>query len=656
MIISEINIFNLGVYKGQHSINIKPKPGKPVILFGALNGAGKTTLLEGIQIALYGKAAKTNGRGSKSYEEYLSGLINRDTPQKYGASIEIIFTVNVQSKPSEIKITRSWKETGKGIKENCSIVQDGVLDSDNSDRASEFIEEIIPSEISNLFFFDGEMIDGYSQPEQSKSLIQKGIYTLLGINTINNLTKSLMTIEKRKAKVLADEIETVSIESEEKDLGDREKRIQGLLQDKASLRNELDVFYQEHSKNQDTLKQQGYGLYKKRELLRQEYKSLISQKEMLSLQMIEISQDTFPLIVIEDQVSTLRQIITKSEGHSTKSIALLEAEFHNILNIKNLNELDKETLKAYGNNRIEKIKESIGSYSYDLDVSLIPTATEQQEEKKKINKLVSDYEKIELDSEVIEKKIGAIPDEDKIRPLIETELALQKNIDRAEGKMQLIDNEIHLLTKQITEIQRQLNIKIEKINAQSIRSIVDKKVVEKSQKTRQTLEVFKDALINKHIDNISSQISSSFKSLSRKKTLDLVFKINPGDFSLEVFKNTNGTIEPYISPKSWAAGEKQILGISILWALTKVANMNFPIVIDTPFSRLDSSHRDTVIRNYFPNASNQVLVFSTDTEIDEELLETIKPNVSFEYLIQYDGKTNSSSFHKGYFTNDKVIA
>ena len=656
MIISEINIFNLGVYKGQHSINIKPKPGKPVILFGALNGAGKTTLLEGIQIALYGKAAKTNGRGSKSYEEYLSGLINRDTPQKYGASIEIIFTVNVQSKPSEIKITRSWKETGKGIKENCSIVQDGVLDSDNSDRASEFIEEIIPSEISNLFFFDGEMIDGYSQPEQSKSLIQKGIYTLLGINTINNLIKSLMTIEKRKAKVLANEIETVSIESEEKDLGDREKRIQGLLQDKASLRNELDVYHQKHSKNQDTLKQQGYDLYKKRELLRQEYKSLMSQKEMLSLQMIEISQDTFPLIVIEDQVSTLRQIITKSEGHSTKSIALLEAEFHNILNIKNLNELDKETLKAYGNNRIEKIKESIGSYSYDLDVSLIPTATEQQEEKRKINQLVSDYEKIELDSEVIEKKIGAIPDEDKIRPLIETELALQKNIDRAEGKMQLIDNEIHLLTKQITEIQRQLNIKIEKINAQSIHGIVDKKVVEKSQKTRQTLEVFKDALINKHIDNISSQISSSFKSLSRKKTLDLVFKINPGDFSLEVFKNTNGTIEPYISPKSWAAGEKQILGISILWALTKVANMNFPIVIDTPFSRLDSSHRDTVIRNYFPNASNQVLVFSTDTEIDEELLETIKPNVSFEYLIQYDGKTNSSSFHKGYFTNDKVIA
>ena len=91
MIIHEINIFNLGVYKGQHSINIEPKKDKPVILFGALNGAGKTTLLEGIQIALYGKSAKTNGRGNKNYEDYLRGLINRDTPEKHGASIEIIF-------------------------------------------------------------------------------------------------------------------------------------------------------------------------------------------------------------------------------------------------------------------------------------------------------------------------------------------------------------------------------------------------------------------------------------------------------------------------------------------------------------------------------------------------------------------------------------
>ena len=218
MIIHEINIFNLGVYKGQHSINIEPKKDKPVILFGALNGAGKTTLLEGIQIALYGKSAKTNGRGNKNYEDYLRGLINRDTPEKHGASIEIIFTVNINSKPSKIKITRSWKAVGNKIKEFCNIVQDGLIDSDASDRASEFIEEIIPSEISNLFFFDGEMIDGYSQPEQSKILIQKGIYTLLGINTINNLSKSLSIVERRKVKTLSSDTQKISIEKEESEL------------------------------------------------------------------------------------------------------------------------------------------------------------------------------------------------------------------------------------------------------------------------------------------------------------------------------------------------------------------------------------------------------------------------------------------------------
>ena len=62
------------------------------------------------------------------------------------------------------------------------------------------------------------MIDGYSQPEESKFLIQKGIHTLLGINTISNLSKSLVTIERRKANKLSNETEEISTKEEEKQL------------------------------------------------------------------------------------------------------------------------------------------------------------------------------------------------------------------------------------------------------------------------------------------------------------------------------------------------------------------------------------------------------------------------------------------------------
>ena len=44
MIINKIKLTNFGIFHGQHTINVEPKDGKPVILFGALNGSGKTTL------------------------------------------------------------------------------------------------------------------------------------------------------------------------------------------------------------------------------------------------------------------------------------------------------------------------------------------------------------------------------------------------------------------------------------------------------------------------------------------------------------------------------------------------------------------------------------------------------------------------------------
>lgn len=653
MIINTINIFNLGVYKGQHEINIAPKKDKPVILFGALNGAGKTTLLEGIQIALYGKLAKTKGRENKSYEEYLRGLINQDIHHKYGASIELNFTVNINSKPTEITISRSWKEVGKGIKEYCSIVQDGMLDTDASERASEFIEEMIPSEISNLFFFDGEMIDGYSQPEESKFLIQKGIHTLLGINTISNLSKSLVTIERRKANKLSNETEEISTKEEEKQLDKYEQEKDMLLQSLASYNNDLASFQLQYQKNQELLKQQGYELFKQREFLRQELNNQLHHKALLKQKMLDISQDHFPMIMIKDQLDQLRNTLAKSDGHSTGSVTLLEEEFEKIIDDKSLNKVDKKTLSSYLNMRIQNIKASFGSFSYDIDLSQVPSVEEINDEQERITQLLHDNEEIEEQIERIEQKIKAIPDEEKIKPLIETELSIQKDIFQVEGKINLRQKEIDQINRYIEETDKQINTKIERINEIEIANIIDKKIIEKSKKTRQTLEQFKVNLINKHIDSIGKHISECFKSLSRKKTLNLVFKINPQDFAVEVFKKNKDKLEPYISPISWAAGEKQILGISILWALTKVAKMTFPIVIDTPLSRLDNSHRETVIKNYFPHASDQVLVFSTDTEINDDLHNMLKPDVSKEYLIEYSGTTNSSTFNSGYFEKEK---
>ena len=60
--------------------------------------------------------------------------------------------------------------------------------------------------------------------------------------------------------------------------------------------------------------------------------------------------------------------------------------------------------------------------------------------------------------------------------------------------------------------------------------------------------------------------------------------------------------------------------ISMLWALARTSGRPLPMIIDTPLGRLDSEHRANLVQRYFPAASHQVILLSTDTEVDGRLL------------------------------------
>jgi DNA sulfur modification protein DndD len=72
-------------------------------------------------------------------------------------------------------------------------------------------------------------------------------------------------------------------------------------------------------------------------------------------------------------------------------------------------------------------------------------------------------------------------------------------------------------------------------------------------------------------------------------------------------------------------------------------------VIDTPLGRLDASHRSNLIERYFPNASHQVLLLSTDEEIDEKYYEKLKPWVGRSYLLEFDDSIGATRVKPGYF-------
>ena len=89
--------------------------------------------------------------------------------------------------------------------------------------------------------------------------------------------------------------------------------------------------------------------------------------------------------------------------------------------------------------------------------------------------------------------------------------------------------------------------------------------------------------------------------------------------------------------------------ISLLWALAICSEKKLPVIIDTPLSRLDMSHRRALIKTYFPNASEQTIILSTDSEIDETNYVLIKQSVGDKYTLKYNDKTRNTIIKSGYF-------
>ena len=89
-----------------------------------------------------------------------------------------------------------------------------------------------------------------------------------------------------------------------------------------------------------------------------------------------------------------------------------------------------------------------------------------------------------------------------------------------------------------------------------------------------------------------------------------------------------------------------------MWSLAICSKKRLPVIIDTPLSRLDSLHRQSMVSVYFPKASDQTIILSTDSEIDLKTYELMRDDIGDEFTLEYDEKSKSTSIRKGYFTGD----
>ena len=658
MIFEQLIIHNFGIYKGRHTIALAPKSEKkPIILFGGLNGGGKTTFLDALQLTLYGKFARCSNRGNLGYDDYLRETINRHSPAEEGASLELTFSSYVDGELQTYQVKRFWRSAGKTIKETMEVIHNGQLDQVMTDQWYEYVDEFIPLSISSLFFFDGEKIEALADPEGSADLIRTGITSLLGLDIVDKLGTDLnallrngiSTSTKTKAKP-KDLAATSKQKAELQELNNREK---GLGVNLASTTTAIDNYTKEIKTLKSSYRSAGGELFDQREAMTENLSNIQSNIENKEALLRKYAEGFAPMMLVEELLwqtlaqakdegngRQIKQFLEKTEARDKKVIQHLEKKGADSDTIKLL----KDKLLVENRSQTKKIpKDFYLDTPLEAFNGLTPDLfNELRENAKVISAEIANLEEQRINAE---RNLAAVPEEAVIADIQKQLSHTEDALVQEKAKQSILEEQLILAKRQIEQAGIRLsNLKLAE-NKNTFDAELDKNIIENVNSVRTILDKFHHAMVEKHIKHLESLILDSFMALIRKPKLIKEIRIEPESYQLTLLDRTHEAI-----PSSrLSAGERQILAISILWGLAKASGRPLPAIIDTPLGRLDSKHRKQLIGNYFPKASHQVILLSTDQEIDKGYRDDLSKYIGREYHIEYQDTQQTSTITEGYF-------
>src|SRR5690606_36474123 len=180
------------------------------------------------------------------------------------AALELTLRHWMRGEEERLHIHRGWHVVGKTLKEEVEVRRDGAVDSVLTDRWYEFVEELIPSQVANLFFFDGERIEKLASPDKSAELVRTGVHALLGLDLLDTLEVDLLTLERRRKMAASSEMEQERLAALENELEQLRAERTGLYDRRAELHTQLTQLRNRKTKLDATFRNLGGDLYVRR--------------------------------------------------------------------------------------------------------------------------------------------------------------------------------------------------------------------------------------------------------------------------------------------------------------------------------------------------------------------------------------------------------
>ncbi len=661
MKINRLVLKNYGPYAGRNEFDLHTTKNKPIILFGGKNGSGKTTLFNAIQICLYGRSAFEERLSRSEYEDQMESLLHTSGGEKaIKSEIRLEFEYADMDNVEKYSVERSFRDRGKSLVEDVTVRRDGKKLSElEEDQWEDFIKELIPPGISQLFFFDGEKVESLASAIGSDEEFTESLMSLLGLDLVDQLETDMTIYRSHKLDEeghdeLADAIADVR---ERKETAEAE---QDELKTKVETKTErIGELKDKIGRKEQKLAEEGGAFAERRDKYKEERTRLETQIERLQEDIRELVTDCYPFSLAPN---LCREVLELLETES--KAAQMESARTNA--IGELDELadDEEVWANWPVNK-NKSKEIIENIRGELSTRLAPKKVDSDY---KLSSEFSDREQREMESVVdealnnvpaeiesltdelekktrqlrdVEKKISSAPSQSVIEPLLQRINELNQKRGELEAEVSSHKERLEEIEFNIGRLESELQNRLD--DQDELQNVSERS--ELAADVQRVVQEYQDRLVTKKLEQLENVLTNRYLRISNKADYYEGVQIDPKEISIHI-RTIHGDLK---HQSQLSAGERQIFATALLWALADISGRPLPFIIDTPLGRLDKEHRRKLVKNFFPSASHQVFLFSTDTEITKEYRELLADDIAAEFHFINSTETGQTTVSPGYF-------
>lgn len=693
MKIYNIILHNFGSYEGTTEFDTRPCNGRNIVLIGGKNGAGKTTLFTAMRLCLYGYKSMGYKNPNSFYNRAVVKLINNTAKitKPTTTFVTMCIELNNGQGMDSFLLTRKW-ELNESLIESFSVLKNGAdLSADEIADFEKYVVSLIPPELFNLYFFDGEKIADFFMDEGSNTRIKDAFLTLCGYDTFDIMRKNFKRIRAgipTSAPALDEYIVAkdalASAKSLYHDLTDRLKACVDAIADcEATLDAEEKEYHQKGGITEEEWNQKLYTL-KEEEKKRETYNALLKKW----------ANDVIPFIMLRKQILALKAQI-ENENQAIKYTyfcEVLNSPAVQALVRDKLAEIDSAAFADFGTEKEPILNLSFEQNSLILaQINTILSFEQDKVEKckKAIKRSLNLTAKIR--KEIESSSITSVQEYMKRRAqLFEEKSALL--VQRVELEQQLVAQKeaLTLAEQQLGKVQTRLEEELKKasINDISARAIVmlDKlqeilyrrqidKVENCFRKEIRTLmrkthfidDIYIDDNFNTHIYRTEKLSIEKIRKALKTNTEEQLLAFWGAKAMQTLYKKANSnayndmckyfesvdikslSLQIEIDKASLSNGEKQIFIMALYYSLVSLCNHELPFVIDTPFARIDTEHRHNISKHFFSELKGQVFILSTNEEINSSHVQILKDKIAATYMLENSDNKRTVVVKNSYF-------